>query len=225
MKTASRLIVLCLAVAMAAGCSSSGSGVGPTYGTNAESLFPLAVGNTWTYQVVSHHTSGLTDTATQVLSIVDSKPLAGSTAFVMLNPSGQTAFYAYQNGGTDLVTLDTTNGQVRTQLMYRDPMTLGDTLVLLDSIVDAQYAERDVLILNILDTLVNTGTLTLHALKYTRIHFRSDLGSPLSVNSMEEDYLARGVGLVIAKTYGTNPFDPSQLIPVLEVRLQNYTLK
>ncbi|MBS1902372.1 MAG: hypothetical protein JSS75_01550 [Bacteroidetes bacterium] len=216
------LLVLVVLV-ITQGCSSSSTQpeTAPTP-TTIRTLFPLAVGNSWTYQVTNYdaNTGAVSQRSTYTTSIDSAVTINGQTAYKYGSGSAYQSF-----SGNDLQYSYTPSGRTGmiTLVRYRYPMLVGTPQKVLDTTYSDQ--SRQVTTLEIVDS---AKKVTVPAGTFTCVQFRTVIlstfsAAPLDTAQVTDDYLAPGVGLVRTAHYRSNRISEDNLLDLVE--LKSYTVK
>lgn len=171
--------------------------------TTIQQLFPMLVGNVWTYNDLQYDQSGaVTGEDTTQLHITGKRNFAGNDAFFLaiLGPGGPDSGLIYY-AGSDLFSVSSLNQQVpRSQRVLRYPMAAGETLIMHDTTyADTSRSER---------VLVFRGageSVTVPAGTFSCYHFDniSIYGKPSSFDTTSKEmlYFAPNIGYILDEYY------------------------
>lgn len=193
-------ILLLFACLSYLGCETS-SGGGPL-GETIQNVFPMKVGNSWSYLATSYHVNGGIAEQDTFRFSIDS---AGTV-------NGHAGFYASLFGvgflyysGNDLMADDLTGD--KPQFWMRYPMEVGEEIVLKDT-VNGSYREKDIVRLVSKNTTITVPAGTFTCIWYKTTGMDNTLNGTFDTTTTSDFYVALGVGLIKTEDYLYYP-DPS----------------
>jgi hypothetical protein len=227
MKLPISLLCATMIASMCVGCSSSSTE--PTAGTNIQTLFPMKVGNTWTYQNINFGAT-MNDTSAMTV-LVYANGTFGTTAgfYVSATDTAQgepdSNFFYFAAGGTKLYSVrDLMALTPRSDLSFQYPMPAGDSLVMRDTIYSDSSHSRSVTYL-----ISKAESITTPAGSFSCVHFLTnkyyaDPGAQLTLEGTDHIYLAPNVGVVQEKLAYLNS-STGVIALEFQTTLQSYSLK
>jgi hypothetical protein len=221
MKTITSFFCLALVAAGFIGCSSSSA---PTDAVTMQTLFPMSVGNTWTYLAIDHNASNPSDTTVGTIKVVGLGTYGSSTTYRIVNFDGDTSQFFFLNGGQELwAAQGQTSGGIQPYFAMRYPMPAGDSVVSSDTTYQGGYRYRELYYFRSKNAIINTGTRNYTCYQFESISTSSQSATdPLQVTGSDELYFAPGIGLVAERSYN---YDNGVKSLSLEQYLQSYTVR
>ncbi len=166
-----------------------------------DQFFPVAYGDYWIYDSQSFDSTGLNPRVTRTVEIIDSQMNLGHESFTV-SDNGNNPYSAYYFSGTGVYGIP--NLVVKpaissSYLVLRSPMSIGEKLVLMDTMIEDVRLKRELIFKG------NGESVTVPAGTFSCCRYESTLlyASPAYIDTAEiaESYYAPEVGLVEVKRY------------------------
>lgn len=214
------LVVLCPLVLFSA-CSDSSSPSSDDSIT-IQQLYPMAIGDNWTYELTEYKTDGsIKNNRTYTISIPSSENVQGNTAFLIVpNGDSSTRQLSYYNGTTEIITTYKNGSPV---VGFHVLKNVGDIYTIKDTIEPGDVVRKDFGLLRAKNVSVTTVAGTFSTYQYDRIRLVGT-SNTLDTDMITSQYYASGVGLVkqVDRYHNTTI---NALYQKYDFQLQEYTIK
>jgi len=193
MKTLVTFLLILLSASFFYGCSEDA--VTPNTYT-IKDVFPMKVGNTWTYVIHDSIEFGVPSNHTYTVSVDSSTTFQGQPAFAgSINVDSAfrvdaTLYYS----GPNLNSIDPTNNS--TQLVVRYPMSINESVVTFDTLYDDGHRQKEYMRYSSDNTSITVPAGTFGCIVYDTFGLYGTEGSVLDTTSRGKQYYSFGVGLV-----------------------------
>ncbi len=210
------IVLLVASIFLHYGCGTTDTGSPGSSGT-IQQLFPLAVGDSWSYQVIEYFNDGsIKANQTYLLSVPSSSDYQGHTAYTFM-ANGDSSIKYYYDGTTDIITIDgNSDPVVGFHLLQR----IGDSYTFIDTIEPGNIKHKEVLVLRSINEQVKVAAGTFLANRYDQLRILGTSDKP-DTDVIDSKYYSSGIGLVKENEWVTS----GKLYQKYAVELKQYTVK
>jgi hypothetical protein len=176
--------------------------------SGSSDLYPLNVGNSWTYQTRHFDPTGIKiDDTTGIIQITGTEIFQGHQAFKTLFGDTSTSVLFWHEA-PNYYSLSLHSPDQPIQNFLRDPMNIGEVITLSDTTFLGTGRYKVTL------KFIGSGEfVTSAAGQFSCLHYeRTNYSGPpqyLSIDDVEEDYYAAGIGMILSRdsaSIGVAPF-------------------
>lgn len=201
MKTLIAFLIAVFTMSVFSGCSED-SATPNTY--TIQNVFPLKVGNKWTYQNTYYNLDGSIDTTNgsdSVIFLVDSAIVYNSIPAYAMTIVEKSIMY-YLN--TDLFMVDQFSGNPR--LILRYPMNINETILIKDTTYSSGGRSKNILRYVSDNVSITVPAGTFNCINYEQISLNGEKDA-LDTTFRSNIYLSFGIGLIKEDSYRISNVD------------------
>jgi hypothetical protein len=180
------------------GCKSNPASV---QGGSIQDIFPLKVGDSWTYRQTDFNPIDSTqNVSTGSISVDSEETYHGFHAYhYILDTLQEISHVLLYFSGSDLYSVDVNDSTSTPQVVLHYPMSIGESRIH-DSIIQGTTIRKTVTLIQ------NAEPITTLAGAFQTVHFQTVdayiFQTIIDTSSIADNYYAQGVGMVLSKNYG-----------------------